>query len=172
MIPLVPSMTWYQTKDHVFVEIYLPEVGKEIFLSSCGWRESNNELHFTSKNTSESICYEFRKSLFAPIISIFETKSSCGKYHIKLEKKVETEWGRLFADAGFNRNHVKINWNCWKNLSSESDASETESVDSDELQEMIKSGVLDNISTDEDSVLSESSTDEESHLETPSLQAT
>lgn len=165
---LVPSMTWHQTTDNVFITVDLPEINNDSFISSCGWRESENKLHFKSISESGNVCYEFSESLRSPIVTLFETKAIGGKYHINLQKKVEDEWDRVFADANFNKNHVRVNWNAWENFDSnfeDSNSDSIDSVDSDELQEMIKSGVLDDISS------STGSSDEEDFLETPSLQA-
>ena len=163
----VPNMLWHQTSHAIYIVLEIPDAVSNDISNSLCWNEKENEIHFKSQHLDQTVVYEFKSKLSNSIATLLKTHDNGSKFEIVLQKNnVSLEWTRLFENPIFNRCHVRINWNSW-NLcedSCESQECSEESVDSDELQELIKSGVLDNMDG-----LSSSDDESDNELVSPTL---
>ena len=112
-MPKIPAITWYQTKDNIYVNL---EIGE----SSTKVREY---LLNVEKETFEFAHYSYLLSfqLFNPVTFISSIDN--GRFiKVCLAKQIDNNddientskfWLYLSKDKTFNKSHIKIDWSNW-----------------------------------------------------------
>lgn len=115
MSSLIPSLNWYQTKEHIIFTIELQDV-------------SNENITFTEDSFSFSGYYvnNFYAMLFTTFEKIIPEQSSYDKQNgikVVLKKLENNSWTYLTRDKNQFKNNIKVNWNAWVDDDEEDESS-------------------------------------------------
>lgn len=136
----IPPIKWYQTLDEIIIHVSSNNSKNDHYQFKLLDNQLDNQLFFNNET------YTFTLNLLHPV----KIKSSIDlgrTIKCVLSKISETPsskiWSNLTLDRNFNKTHVSIDWNNWKDLEEELEDDVvgnnfSEGVDMDSINQMMK----------------------------------
>jgi hypothetical protein len=102
---LIPSLSWYQTKEHVIFTIDLQDINNEEIIFS--------ENNFSFRGYNSNNLYEIKFETFDEIIATESNYLKENKIKVILKKSENSTWTYLTKDKNIYKNNIKVNWSAW-----------------------------------------------------------
>lgn len=130
-----PTVTWAQRKDRLFITIEVMDcVEPKILL------ENEGKLSFAGKCGPDKLPYAVELDFYGPVNKDESKIAVTPRYVFFLVMKTEEgpHWPRLLKEKGKPPQHIKVDWNKYKDEEEEEEENNQENFDLGELDDMAK----------------------------------
>ena len=135
-----PYIKWYQDDNFVYISVLQIKEDKNIILEN-----EKNILKY------EDDIYMFSLELCSDF-EIYKNLYFKNMYIITLKKNINEEWSHLLKNRNFYKYFISVNWDKYNSVLLSKNQANEENInyDENEFQHLLNTGVLDEISSDEE----------------------